>query len=122
MTTKKGSRVPNTRLPLTRKPARLQANPALSLGQRCPSHCPPQPAPILGQQGPVAARAGRELGPPMDIRQTAKLIGCSPWTVRQKLLRLGLPHLRFGASGKITFYRDQVIRWIEKQQGGTAQP
>jgi hypothetical protein len=58
------------------------------------------------------------LGQPLDIAGVAKLIGCSPWTVRQKLLP-SLPHLRFGASGKLIFYRDQVIRWIEnKQQGG----
>ena len=64
--------------------------------------------------GPMASR----LGPALNIRQAASLIGCSPWTVRQKLIPMGLPHLRFGASGKITFYRDQVVRWIESQQKG----
>jgi len=82
-----------------------------------------QPGPVVAQHRPTGARPGRELGLPLDIRQTAQLIGCSPWTVRQKLIPLGLPHVRFGASGKITFYRDQVIRWIEcQQQGGHAQP
>jgi len=56
------------------------------------------------------------LGSPLDIRQTAALIGCSPWTVRQKLLPMGLPHFRFGASGKLIFYQDQVIRWITTKQ------
>ena len=62
---------------------------------------------------------GREeeiLGEPIDIRQAAKLIGCSLWQVRQKLLPRGLPHVRFSRNGKITFYRDQVIHWILEQQ------
>jgi hypothetical protein len=43
----------------------------------------------------------------LDIRQHAidRLLA---WTFE---LFLGF-HLRFGASGKITFYRDQVIRWL----------
>jgi hypothetical protein len=63
---------------------------------------------------PVSA----ELGPPLDIRAVACLIGCSPWTLRQTLLRRGIPHFRFTASGRLIFYRDQVIRWIESQQQG----
>ncbi len=58
------------------------------------------------------------LGSPLTIRQVAKLIGCSPWTVRQTLIPRGLPHFRFTASGRLTFYTNQVIRWIEKQQIG----
>jgi len=46
----------------------------------------------------------------------AALIGCSPWTVRQTLIRRGIPHFRSGASGRLIFYRDQVIRWICEQQ------
>jgi hypothetical protein len=58
---------------------------------------------------------------PLNIREAAYLIGCSPWTVRQTLIPRGLPHFRFKASGRLVFYRDQVIRWIENQQakGGT---
>jgi hypothetical protein len=56
------------------------------------------------------------LGPPMDIRQVAELIGCSLWTVRQTLLPSGLPYFRSGASGKLIFYKNQVTRWIERQQ------
>jgi hypothetical protein len=73
----------------------------------------------VGQPGPFPAPPGSSLGPPLAIDQVAALIGCSPWTVRQTLLPRGLPHFRFKASGKLIFYRDQVIRWIEnKQEGG----
>ena len=58
------------------------------------------------------------LGRPLGLRQVAILIGCSPWTVRQKLLSRGLPYFRSGASGKLIFYEAQIVRWIEKQQGG----
>jgi hypothetical protein len=76
-----------------------------------------------GLAAPLADRladspAHEKLGRAMDLTQTAELIGCSPWTVRQKLLRLGLPFLRSAASGKLTFYEAQVVRWIEKHQGG----
>jgi hypothetical protein len=56
------------------------------------------------------------LGEPMGIREVAQLIGCSPWSVRQTLLRRGLPHWRSGPSGKLIFYRDQVVRWVLDQQ------
>ena len=69
------------------------------------------PAPAFG---PPAS----ELGQPLCIKQAAELIGCSPWTVRQTLIPRGLPHFRFRASGRLIFYRDQVIRWIENQQQG----
>ena len=60
-----------------------------------------------------------KLGEPLSITQVAKLIGCSPWTVRQRHMPKGLPHFRSGANGKLIFYRDQVIRWIQlKQKGG----
>jgi len=58
-----------------------------------------------------------ELGPPLSIGQAARLIGCSAWTVRQTLIPRGLPHFRFKAHGRIVFYQDQIVRWIEKQQG-----
>jgi len=59
---------------------------------------------------------GPSLGPPLDLPGVAALIGCSPWTVRQTLIRRGIPHFRSGASGRLIFYRDQVIRWICEQQ------
>jgi hypothetical protein len=58
------------------------------------------------------------LGIPLNITEVARLIGCSPWTVRQTLIPRGLPHFRFKASGRLTFYQSQVIRWIEFQQQG----
>jgi hypothetical protein len=58
------------------------------------------------------------LGEPMGIREAARIIGCSPWSVRQSLLPQGLPHWRSGTSGKLIFYRDQVVRWLIAQQEG----
>lgn len=82
-----------------------------------------QPTPLLGHQRPFGGtrrEPGQGLGEALDIGQVAKLLGCSPWTVRQKLIPQGLPHLRFTASGQLHFYTEQVIRWIEdQQQGGT---
>jgi len=84
---------------------------------------PGQPGPIVREQGPFLAPpgsrpavSGPSLGPPQTIADVAGLIGCSPWTVRQTLIPRGLPHFRFKANGRLIFYRDQVIRWIEKQQ------
>jgi hypothetical protein len=65
-----------------------------------------------------AVRPSSALGVPLDMRGVARLIGCSPWTVRQRLMPSGLPYFRSGASGKFIFYTDQVIRWIENQQQG----
>jgi hypothetical protein len=70
------------------------------------------------EQGSIHCPFGSELGTPLNVSETAELIGCSPWTVRQTLIPRGLPHFRFKASGRLIFYRDQVIRWIEKQQQG----
>jgi hypothetical protein len=56
------------------------------------------------------------LGEPLDMRGVAKLIGCSGWTVRQKYVPAGLPHLRSGPNGKLLFYKNQVIRWLLRQQ------
>ncbi len=57
-----------------------------------------------------------ELGEPLGVRQVASLIGCSPWTVRHRLIRNGLPCFRSAASGRLIFYRQQVVRWILRQQ------
>jgi hypothetical protein len=70
-------------------------------GQSNPRHYTHQPDP---------------LGEPLTIRQTARLLGCSPWTVRHSYVPRGLPYLRSGPLGKLTFYRDQVIKWILEHQ------
>lgn len=81
------------------------------LGQGKPRHCP---QPWCEHERLIAADP---LGKPMTIRETAELVGCSVWTVRQQLLPAGLPCLRLGRSGKLFFYRNQVVRWIlERQQ------
>jgi hypothetical protein len=56
------------------------------------------------------------LGEPLGVREAARLIGCSDWTVRHRHMPLGLPHFRSGPSGKLVFYRNQVVRWILQQQ------
>lgn len=56
------------------------------------------------------------LGGPMSIEDVAELLGCSPWTVRQKYLPQGLPHVRASASGKFVFFRGQVVNWILERQ------
>lgn len=76
-----------------------------ALGQSYPGSCPqdcPPPEPM---------------GLPLSIGEAARLIGCSPWTIRQTLMPRGLPHFRFGG-GKLIFYKNQIIRWIERQQKG----
>ena len=78
--------------------AETKAKTRTSLGQSYPRH-------YLG-----------ELGPPLTIREVARLIGCSAWTVRQQYIPQGLPHLRSGPQGKLIFYRDQVVRWIVARQ------
>jgi hypothetical protein len=75
------------------------------LGQSCPQHCP---QPVEYGSDP--------LGTPLTIREVARVIGCSAWTVRQRYVPQGLPHLRSGPQGKLIFYRDQVIRWIVNRQ------
>ena len=57
-----------------------------------------------------------ELGEPLAIGEVARLLGCSEWTVRQRHMRLGLPYLRTSATGKLVFFRGQVIDWIVERQ------
>jgi AraC-like DNA-binding protein len=88
-------------------------------GQRKPCRCPEDcPHPDAG-----AWEAADELpiGRPLTIEDVAALLGCSPWTVRQRYLRLGLPYLRTSATGKLIFFREQVTQWILERQekGGT---
>jgi len=119
---------PKARLGLRRKSAQISGFLPAPGGKRFPPHFPPQPGAILREPGPCLWPPGpasrplhMELGSPLSIREVAQLIGCSPWTVRQTLIPRGLPHFRFKASGRLTFYQAQVIRWIENQQqkGGT---
>ena len=56
------------------------------------------------------------LGEPLTIRDVARLLGCSVWTVRQRCLPQGLPYFRVAHSGKLMFYRNQVTRWILEKQ------
>jgi hypothetical protein len=75
------------------------------------------PAPLsAGLPEGLPAPPEAQLGRPLDLCQASRLIGCSPWTVRQKLLLRGLPHFRSAASGKLIFYEAQIVRWIESQQ------
>lgn len=57
-----------------------------------------------------------ELGEPLSIREVAALLGCSVWSVRQRFLPKGLPHFLSGPSGKMVFFRRQVVAWILAQQ------
>jgi hypothetical protein len=83
------------------------------LGQLNPHGCPKQTQAI-----------SNELGPPMNIREVASMIGCSVWSVRQKLIPSeGLPHVRLAPRGRIVFYQKQVEAWLlrkQKLQGGKA--
>jgi hypothetical protein len=113
---------PITRVRDTRKPLRLRGFLPLSLGQRCPTRCPPQPGANGAQPGAILSGRAAQIGPfpplgiPLNIAEVARMIGCSPWTVRQTLIPRGLPYFRFTANGRLVFYREQVVRWIEDQQ------
>ena len=86
------------------KPREIQGLSSSGPGQLCPDDYP-------GQTDP--------LGTPISIREVAHVLGVSPWTIRQKYMPQGLPHLRSGPQGKLVFYRQQVIRWIlERQKKG----
>ena len=100
------------------KPKRFLLFGTGNLGQSCPHPCPQQ-----NPQGEENADVpeSNPLGEPLTIREVAQLLGCSPWTVRHRYLREGLPHLRTGPTGKLIFYRHQVIRWVlakQQQKGG----
>lgn len=58
----------------------------------------------------------QDLGTPLSIRQVAELVGCSAWTVRQRLIPAGLPHFRSASNGKLIFYQNQVREWIVTRQ------
>lgn len=87
---------------------------AEGLGQNCspccPQHCPQSDG---NQDSPI--------GKPLTIQEVAELIGVSAWTLRHRYIPAGLPHLRVGYSGKLIFYKNQIIRWLlwQQQKGGT---
>jgi len=70
------------------------------------------PVPIRRQGAPPEDA----LGEPIGMEEVARLIGCSVWTVRYRLLRQGLPHFRVLGTKKLIFYRNQVVRWILEKQ------
>lgn len=88
------------------------------LGQPCPQSCPQH---CLHPENADSLRFSEPLGEPLTIREVAGIIGCSPWTVRQRYVPLGLPHLRSRPNGKLIFYKNQVIHWLltQQQKGGT---
>ena len=62
-----------------------------------------------------------QLGQPLSIRDVARMFGCSEWTVRQRLMRIGLPHFRLTPNGKVVFFYNQIVRWVldrQRQKGG----
>jgi hypothetical protein len=100
-----------------RKPKDLLPFRARDHAQDYPPLCPQEKPRIEGEE------RGREedvLGQPLSIQEAARLIGCSPWTVRHRSLDQGIPFLRTGPTGKLIFYRQQVIRWLldQQQKGG----
>lgn len=80
-----------------------------ALGQNCPSHCP-------RDDGKLADTFSSALGDAITIREAAAIIGCSVWTVRQRCMRQGLPYFRPSRTGKLIFYRNQVVRWLIENQ------
>ena len=93
------------------KAAETLAFSPLDPGQHCPRHCP-QHCPQ--EHEPIETLS--PLGKPLGIAEVAQILGCSPWTIRQKFLPQGLPHVRASKAGKIVFFRSQVIAWILKRQ------
>jgi len=103
------------------QPVRPPRPRALGRGQRRLGVGRGQPGPFVREQGPILPPLESDFGPlgsPMSISEVARMIGCSPWSVRQTLIPQGLPHLRFKANGRLIFYRGQIARWIERQQQG----
>jgi len=79
--------------------------------------CYPQQYPQASVVTPPAKKADADpLGEPMTIGQVAELLACSVWTVRQRYLPSGLPYFRIGSTGKLLFYRKQVVQWILQKQ------
>jgi hypothetical protein len=87
----------------------LLANPTGKSAGRLPRELPAQVPEKLPERE-------SELGRPLDVKQVAELIGCSPSTVRRTLLPRGLPCFRCSASSKLIFYQVQVVGWLRKRQ------
>lgn len=87
-------------------------SPALGSGDSQESF--PHPIPTETPRRSVGQQVA--LGEPLAIEDVAALLGCSAWTVRQRYLHQGLPHLQARPRGKLVFFREQVIAWIEKRQ------
>ena len=83
-------------------------------GQNCPQDCP-------HRETAESGKLPEPLGEPLSVQEVARLIGCSAWTIRQRYLAAGLPHLRLRPHGKLLFYRNQIIHWLltEQRKGGT---
>ncbi|HEY6763214.1 MAG TPA: helix-turn-helix domain-containing protein [Candidatus Sulfotelmatobacter sp.] len=81
----------------------------MNRGQSCPEHC-------ACPAEEISAPERRPLGDPLTISDVARLLGCSPWTVRQRYLRQGLPYLQARPHGKLVFFREQVVAWITERQ------
>lgn len=103
------ARASNSALAIARKRKQIKHIRAVTPGSNYPMRYPYQ-----------KPQGGNPLGAPLSIREAANLIGCSPWTVRQTLIPLGLPCFRSGGSSKLIFYTNQVVRWIESRQGDAA--
>ena len=93
----------------------ISAISASSLGQSYPQHYPQSHD---ANAASIDRLDDSPLGAPLSIREVARLIGCSAWTVRQRHLPQGLPCFRSGHAGKLIFYRNQVVAWILRQQKG----
>lgn len=90
-----------------------------TLGSSSVSLAPPRaelPEALPEAEGGERAVVDELLGEPLAIGEVARLIGCSVWTVRQQCLRQGLPHFRASRSGRLIFYRNQVVRWLIERQ------
>ena len=84
------------------------------IGNFPPGQVDPKHGPYLDES--VDTLVSSPLGEPLCIEDVAAFLGCSPWTVRQKYLPQGLPHLRASLSGKFVFFQHQVVNWILGRQ------
>ena len=81
------------------------------------THTLPCASPEHGYSGQYSTQK-IDLGEPLGIHEVACLIGCSVWTVRMRQIPAGLPHFRSSPNGRFVFYRNQVVRWLVKNQIG----
>ena len=113
MTNRTAALLRKSGLPALPHPKNPLALAAPDPGQSCPERCP-------HPEDTAWATLAEPLGTPLGVREAARLIGCSPWAVRQRYLPAGLPHHRLTKNGKLIFYRNQIIRWLlwQQQKGG----